>query len=112
MAKSLTYTVSFMAYDKPNGTVEALARAFLEKLEAMGDRVQVQSSIVAYPSYHEAFKPDVTLEPVGLGTGSLGSRLLPADALEDAEVLGDVFRSIGPTLDPSVVSCVLLPHSR
>ncbi|KAF9776130.1 hypothetical protein IL306_005730 [Fusarium sp. DS 682] len=75
----------------------------LEKLDEMSDVLQYDSKVVTYRYFHEAFKPNVTLEPVATGGALLGSRLLPADALMDTERLAELFREIGPTMDLDVV---------
>lgn len=86
--------LGFYLYDKPNGTVEKLIAPWTCKLETMGTAITSQSSVKTAASFMEIYH-GVENEAVAQGGGfSLGSRLLPAEALHDSEALSHMLQEV------------------
>ena len=108
--------VRFMAFDQPDGAVEAATQSFRDKMKVLEGTMRWQERIQRHDKFHQAYKGDIREEPVGQGGLALGSRLLSEDALVDkAEAHGlrsddtakarfkRMLKSIGPRLDPNIV---------
>ena len=104
---TLSLGVTFMLFDKPNGTGEALFAPLQQRLDGMSGTVGYESSFVVAPDFLTAYNPGTVREPVAAGGNTLGSRLLPAEALEDVVTMAKMFREVGPTLKPTNVSLLL-----
>lgn len=101
----LYFGLEFMAFDQPQGAVEAATEPFRKTLSEKKGTITWQEQIEHYERFHEAYKGDVANEPVAIGGMSLGSRLLPEDALMDRARLKEVLKAVGPSLGPGRVSC-------
>lgn len=92
----------FDLYDKPDGTVDELFDPFRRKIDGMGSAVSYQSNETTFGSFMESYSGDVNAEPVAANI-ALGSWLLPAEALEDADAVSAVLQEVGPSFNPDKV---------
>jgi hypothetical protein len=86
--------LGFYLYDKPNGTVESLFKPLRQKLDEMSEVVTYNSTVVSGASFMEVYEANIGKEPVAQGGFSLGSRLLPAQALEDTKTVSKTLEEI------------------
>lgn len=91
---------AFMAFDKPNGTVEALMAPIEARLKAQANLFQYQSSVQTGDTFMDIYGAS-TNEQVASGGSAYGSWLLSPKSLSNATVTAKVFREIGPGPDPT-----------
>lgn len=97
--------LGFYLYDKPNGTVENLIAPWSRKLDAVGKTISYQSSTKTAASFMEIYQATQN-EVVAQGGGfSLGSRLLPAEALRDREALSHMLQEVAGVARDNTVRC-------
>ncbi|KAI9167534.1 FAD-linked oxidoreductase ZEB1 [Paramyrothecium foliicola] len=94
MAGALTVGWGFLAYDKPNGTVEALFEPIKRKLEEDPTKAGYINTISHYPSFYDAWNSYIGFEAVAEGGAGFGSRLLPASALENVDRLAQALYNV------------------
>lgn len=95
----------FYLFNKPNGTVESLIEPLRQKLDKMSDSVTFTSSVVAGDSFMEVYEPNLQPEAVAQGSFSLGSRLLPANVLEDTDRISKTLEKLGGASEDGVSTC-------
>ncbi|EGC44961.1 FAD binding domain-containing protein [Histoplasma capsulatum var. duboisii H88] len=99
-ADTLVFVASFLLYDKPNGTAEALFEPFKQRLDELmrAKSVAYLSEIFTEPSFLKGYDRLVSDEPVAHVDYALGTWLLPAQPMEDVEVMAKMFKEIGPKI--------------
>ncbi|KLJ07556.1 hypothetical protein EMPG_16971 [Blastomyces silverae] len=103
LTDTLVFLVTFYLYDKPSGTVEVSFESFKERLDKMvrAGSVAYSSDVFTEPSFLQAFDRVPSGEAVANVNYVLASRLLPAQPMEDIEVMARTLREIGPSLGAS-----------
>ncbi|KAI6713372.1 FAD binding domain protein [Diplocarpon mali] len=87
----------FFAYDKPNGTVEALVAPLKAYLESTADKATYSSTVAGYATWFEAYS-SFPLQKEPQGGWAFTSRFLPARSLtDDPALLARVLEDIGPS---------------
>jgi FAD/FMN-containing dehydrogenase len=95
VAGALTFQLGFFAYDKPNGTAEALFEPIRRKLDGSTGTARYTSSVYHFSSFYELWDAYVGFEAVAQSGVGFGSWLLPADSLtEDIDQLAQAFSSV------------------
>jgi hypothetical protein len=96
---TVSFSWTFLLYDKPSGTVERL----IEPIEAyLNERKHIfewTSTITHTNTYIDMHNANFTNEEVANGGSAYGSRLLSAVSLADPNVTAIVFAKIGPSND-------------
>ncbi|PBP20351.1 FAD-binding domain-containing protein [Diplocarpon rosae] len=100
---SLTLYGIFFAYDKPNGTVEALVAPVKADLEKSASKITYSSTVTWHATWIEVYSA-LPWQKEPQGGYAFSSRLLPAPSLtDDPARLARVLASIGPT--PEAPTC-------
>ncbi|KAH7380170.1 hypothetical protein BKA66DRAFT_512927 [Pyrenochaeta sp. MPI-SDFR-AT-0127] len=112
MKVSWTWLWGFNLYGKPNGTAEALFAPIVEKLNPLnGSTIVFSSSVESYPDFFSLWNSTIGDEAVAVGGATLGSRLLPAESLEDPERLSKVLQNLTTPSEGHVTTGqILQPH--
>ena len=97
---TLSFTWTFMLFDKPNGTVEPLIASIEDHLKARADLFAYQSNITHAETYYD-FAKDFHNEAVATGGSAYGSRLLSPSSLSDPATTAKVLSEIGPSNNAS-----------
>ncbi len=101
----------FYLYDKPNGTAEALFAPVAAKLDPLnGTTIFYNTSVVSYPDFFSLWNSTSDPGSVATSGATLGSRLLPAEALADQNRVSAVLQQItAPMSGKSVSGQILQP---
>ena len=93
---SLSFLWSFMLFDKPNGTAEALTNPLSAYLTEHANLFVSLSNVTHYDTYF-ALAQTFDNEPVATGSSTYGSRLMSPLSLSSQARNKEILQSIGPT---------------
>ncbi len=110
-APSWVWSWGFYLYDKPNGTAETLFAPVAAKLDPLnGTTIFYNTSVVSYPDFFSLWNSTSDPGSVATSGATLGSRLLPAEALADQNRVSAVLQQItAPMSGKSVSGQILQP---
>jgi FAD/FMN-containing dehydrogenase len=107
---TLGFQLAFYAYDKPNGTVEALFASVRERLDEQPQTVSYTASSYSFPNFFEAWSAITGFEPVAQSGTGFGSWLLPAGPLTaNVDRLAEAFQKATAPREPSR-SVIMIGH--
>ncbi|KAH7329441.1 FAD binding domain protein [Stachybotrys elegans] len=91
IAGALTIMWGFVLCNKPNGTAESLFEPIARLFDENPGTVRYASEISHYPDFFNYWNSTIGFEAVAQ-SATMGSRLLPAQALTDVDRLSDAFQ--------------------
>jgi hypothetical protein len=101
IAPTLSFSWTFMLYDKPNGTAEQLVTPIETYLNERKHLFKWDSKVSHTDSYLEMHRANFENEKVANGGSAYGSRLLSPRSLAQQDITADVLSRIGPSGDAS-----------
>ncbi|KAH8722968.1 hypothetical protein GQ44DRAFT_686064 [Phaeosphaeriaceae sp. PMI808] len=96
---TLSFTWTFMAYDKPQGTVESLMKPIETYLNNRAGSFQYDQKITHADKYFDIYNDGYNNEAVATGDSAYGSRLLSPESLSNATLTAKLLAQIGPSSD-------------
>jgi hypothetical protein len=99
---TLSFAWRFMAFDKPNGTIQRLMQPIEAYLDIRVDLFIYDQDIKHADTYLAIYNGTYTNEPVATGGSAYGSRLMSPESLADANITAHVLAQIGPSDDASM----------